>query len=393
MRSKLYGKLRPSGEIDWSLPPGIDTNKPIDWRLPAAKRRDTPEPIERPDQAPPDSAPAPTPVSPQWRSLRWWVRRGLVVILIAIVAFLAFARLDYNRMSAVALAEERAFWRDEDHGANQLTLEERGALMNFIERTERLPRLLPAWYRDQDACSLVVVKWIHLLTGVAFIHAPAWQLRSFTYHPEPTWVSNSRKLTGRWDATDRFNENAEVSDETFAELVDEMTDFSYEEDAIYVLGLRWRETAWAEEIAAADADINSHVALWVRGRVIHFIHRRGSDPLQWETVEEMLAYGDLAPVWIEEVHAKSRTRRADGYRRFVADPMRLPRPDWELPYAQRQMPWWLMNALLPVPSVRNLPSEYRGFFQGLDTVIEKTIFYWMPRWANELYPTIQEEAR
>jgi hypothetical protein len=285
-------------------------------------------------------------------------------------------------MAEMARSEEVAFW----HMSNQLSLEDRSALVNYSVRTSNLPHVLPWWEYDRHMCSAVVVKYIALFANIKFVHSSAWTLR--TRRVCPTCVSNSRKLTTIWDATERFASDGSLTSETRNELTQEVLTLKYDPDRIYVLGLLWSNTSYWDEITADKADINSHVALFVRGRVIHFIDMGdGRDPLRMETMGELFAQGDLKPVWIAEVHEKTPRLAQNSIPDF-----RLPKTTRELAFEQNVWPWESLQKYLVFPSRPwYAPDRWHGFFQRADTLVEKSLLF---RWRNgyDPYPTRFYEA-
>lgn len=300
-----------------------------------------------------------------------------VTSAVAVCAIAWWMNSTYPQMAAQARREEVAFW----HMSNALTPEDRSALVNHIVRTGNLPHVLPWWEYDRHMCSAVVVKYVAMCTNIKFVHSSAWTLR--TKRACATCVVNSRKLTTVWDATERFAPDGSLTPEVRDGLVAEVMALEYDPGKVYLMGLLWANTSYWEEITEDSADINSHVALFVRGRVIHFIDMGdGLDPLRMETMEELFARGDLKPVWIAEVHEKTPRRARDSTPDF-----RLPETTRELAFEQNVWPWESLQKYLVFPSRPwYAPDRWHGFFQRADTLVEKSLLY---RWRNgyDPYPT------
>ena len=319
------------------------------------------------------------------RTLR---RARVPFLIICTISFALFASTawwmhsTYPQLAAQARAEEVAFW----HMANDLTLDDRSALLNHSLRTGQLPRVLPWWEHDRHMCSAVVVKYINLFTNIKFVHSSAWTLREKRACPGPKCVSNARKLTTVWDATEEFAPDGSLTQDQLKELTQEVRELEYDPDKVYVMGLLWANTSYWEKITADNADINSHVALIVRGRVIHFIDMGdGVDPLRLETLEEVFTRGDLKPVWVAEVHKKTQ----DGGRKrgLVKTDLHLPVTKRELAFEQRVWPWKSLRRFLVFPSRPwYTPNHWHGFFQQADTLVEKSLLH---RYRNgyDPYPT------
>lgn len=302
------------------------------------------------------------------------------LVLLGLGASLWWMHATYPELAAQARAEEVAFW----HRVNSLPLEDRSALLNHSVRTGQLPRVLPWWEHDRHMCSAVVVKYIVLFTGIKLVHTSAWTLRE--KRACATCVSNARKLTPVWDATDRFAPDGGLAPEVLKSLVHEVQDFPYDPDKVYVMGLLWRDTIYWDKITADNADINSHLALIMRGRVIHFIDMGdGVDPLRFETLQEVFARGDLNPVWIAEIHEKTRTHGGRGA--LTKEDFRLPATTRELAFEQRVWPWTSLRRFLVFPSRPwYAPDRWHSFFQRADTLVEKSLLH---RYRNgyDPYPT------
>ncbi|NQV90469.1 hypothetical protein HQ487_03630, partial [Candidatus Uhrbacteria bacterium] len=139
-------------------------------------------------------------------------------------------------------------------------------------------------------------------------------------------------------------------------------------------------------------DINSHVALFIRGRIIQFIDMNdGIDPLRFETFDELFKQGDLKPVWIAEVHEKTQATQKSGWKLAKSD-FRLPETTRELTYTQNVWQWESLRRFLIFPSRPwYAPSKWHGYFQQADTLVEKSLLY---RWRNgyDPYPTTFTEV-
>ncbi len=305
---------------------------------------------------------------------------AFAVIVLATGASGWWMHSTYPRLAAQARFEEVAFWRL----AGTLSLEDRAALLNHSLRTKELPRVLPWWEHDRHMCSAVVVKYIALFTGIRLVHGSAWSLR--TKRACAPCVSNGRKLTTVWDATEQFALDGSLTDDQLEALVGEVKTLPYDSDKLYVMGLLWRETMYWEQITADHADINSHVALIARGHAIHFIDMGdGVDPLRLETLEQVFARGDLLPVWVAEVHEKTRWDRRTG--ELAKEDFRLPVTTRELAFEQRVWPWKSLRRRLVFPSRPwYAPDRWHSFFQRADTLVEKS---WLHRRRNgyDPYPT------
>ena len=95
--------------------------------------------------------------------------------------------------------------------------------------------------------------------------------------------------------------------------------------------------------------------------------------------------GDLKPVWIAEVHEKTRTRGGRGA--LVKEDLRLPTTARELAFEQRVWPWESLQRFLVFPSRPwYAPDRWHGLFQRADTLVEKSVLH---RYRNgyDPYPT------
>lgn len=322
------------------------------------------------------------------------VRRTRVPVLItsavAIVTLLGvfwWMHNTYPKIAESARREEVAFWQM----ANELSIEDRAALLNYSLKTNELPRLLPWWEYDRHMCSAVVVKNIALYTNIKLVHASAWKLRAA--RACSTCVSNERKLTTIWDATEQFASDGSLTKVQLDDLTQEAKRLEFDPDKVYVMGLLWADTIYWEKITADKADINSHVALFIHGRVIHFIDMGdGVDPLRFEMLDELFAGGDLKPVWIAEVHEKTQATKKSRWRLVKTD-FRLPKTQRELVFEQRVWPWESLRRFLVFPSKPwYAPDKWHALFQKADTLVEKSLLY---RWRNgyDPYPTSFRETK
>ncbi len=283
--------------------------------------------------------------------------------------------LNYPQVKEQTRSEELAFWKLVDG----LTLEDHSALLNYVGRTGRLPRILPWWEMDNAMCSATVVKYVVLFTGIKFAHSGAWTLRTDrakmveTGEPCMSCPSNATKLTTVWDETARYDADGKLPAGARESLQHEVRRFPFEHDQVYILGLLWEETTYWDEIQAAGKDINSHVALWVRGKVVHFIHREpGVDPLYMETVDDLFADGKLSPVWIARVHGKGRKAG-----------LRLPATDRELPFCQNVMPYATLRHALVIP--RRFYLTPPRLSERIDSLVERSLLHWS-RNGYDMYP-------
>lgn len=316
--------------------------------------------------------------------------RLLIASCVAVVTLMGtfwWMHNTYPKIAADAKHEEVAFWQM----ADALSLEDRAALLNHSLKTNELPRLLPWWEYDRHMCSAVVVKNIALYTGIKLVHGSAWQLR--TARACSNCVGNERKLTTVWDATEQFASDGSLTQDQLENLTHEVKGLEYDPDKVYVMGLLWTQTHYWEKIAADQADINSHVALFIRGRIIQFIDMDdGEDPLKFGTLDELFVGGDLKPVWIAEVHEKTQASKQTGWKLVKTD-FRLPRTERELTFAQQIWPWKSLRRFLVFPSRPwYAPDTWHSFFQQADTLVEKSLLY---RWRNgyDSYPTSFTEVR
>jgi hypothetical protein len=321
---------------------------------------------------------------------RYIALRALVpfmIVTFVMMIVLIWCYVNYPKVRSAARSEELTFWST----VNKFDLEDRSALINQMERSGRIPRILPWWEYDNDLCSAAVTKYISLFTGVNLVHASAWELRSHKLCE--SCVSNNRKLSTLWDASDRYNEDGVISQEVKESLVNTVVHYSFSRDKIYVVGLLWEKTSYWEKIQAEGPDINSHVVLIIRGKALHFMHNNdGSDPLRYETFEELFEEGDLNPVWITEVHKKSRSAPPN-YDYLEAVELRLPLTERHLDFKQNIMSYDMMKMFLVFPSKpRFLPKSIFPIFKKTDALIEKTFLYYF-RNGYDMYPVfLKEEA-
>lgn len=314
-----------------------------------------------------------------------WRKSTLILVIVSIMVGVLMALaimigvIIHNHPSTARHVrdEELAFWGQID----TLSLEDRSALINYMERTGEIPRVLPWWEYDNDMCSATVVKYIVLLTGVKLVHAPAWQLRE--HRACQDCVRNSRKLVTMWDATNRFDKYGTPNDK--AALIADAQRFNFDPDQIYVIGFLWEETGWWDTIKAQGPDINSHVGLVIHGRVLHFIHYDHSgDPLQFESIDEIWDRGKLLPVWIARVQRKSGY---DKRHRLSNAPLRLPRVSYELAFDQEVMPYEVLRHALIFPRRHKLlPKQLEPLLEQADGVLEKALFAYV-RNGYDMYPT------
>ncbi|HLD18003.1 MAG TPA: hypothetical protein VJB99_02920 [Patescibacteria group bacterium] len=305
-------------------------------------------------------------------------------LLVGLSLFFGWVCHTYPATAEKAKIEEKRFWKK----ADRMTLEERSALLNHVIRTNKLPRVLPWWEYDNDLCAATVVKYTNLFTGVRLVQTSAWQLRS--YRISRTHVSNSRKLLTVWDRTEEYK-NGRLTPEKKTELLDVIQRFPFDPDKVYVLGLLWEETRYWEKIKTEGPDINSHVALLVRGSaVIHFIHAGPDDPLRMESLSAALAEKKIFPVWIAEVRQKSRIRT---HRKLESAELLLPRVSGELAFRQNMMPWETIREYLVVPREPwFLPRFTYSWTKKGDALIEKSLLFHV-RNGYDLYPTIEKRGR
>ena len=307
----------------------------------------------------------------------------LMIVLGGIVG--AFLYHDYPSVRDQARAEENVFWGI----SNRLTPADRSALVNYIVRTNTLPHMLPWWEQDRDMCSAVVVKYIALFTGIKFFHTGAWQFRSL--RPCGNCVANERKLTNLWDATEQFDQDGNLPSGKKAELVKQVTSLPFERDKLYVIGLLWEETSWWEKIREAKRDVNSHVVLYTNGKVIHFFHHLDEHPLRIETLSDLFRRGDMKPVWVAEVHEKSRATAPDWI--LTKKEFRFVRTHRELAFEQNVWPWMSLKRYLRFPAVPDfLPESWHDVTKKADTLMEKTLLMHY-RNGFDPYPTAFREVK
>lgn len=317
------------------------------------------------------------------RILRRLALFGFITLtLFAILGTIAAQR--YPTVSAQARADELAFWEK----AKRLSLEDRSAMYNYTLRTHIAPRLLPPWEYDKDMCSAVVTKTINFFTGVEFVHTKAWTFRTFRIGKDG--VSNARKLTTVWDQTAQYNKHdGSISPEAHRALVAEVLAYPFDPQKVYVLGPLWSETQHWQEIVDARADINSHLVFISRGMATHLVHRDGvSDPLHFEPLANVFADGTMKPVWLAEVHEKSRVRKERGG--LEADPLRLPIVNTELAFTQNVVPYDILRRLTAFPSKPSFaPQSLWPWFAKADSGVEKTLLHQL-RNRYDFYPIIKE---
>lgn len=311
-----------------------------------------------------------------WKRL---LRRGLIVVialgfLLGSIVTITFYTT-YEEVKNAARAEEKVFLKGKH---KELSLEDRSALVNYCVRNDVVPGLLPWWEYDNSMCSATVVKLIVLFTGIELVHAPAWKIRDFAICPD--CVNNSRKLTTVWDRSNLFDEAGLLAAEEKNRVIDEVKNFDFDPQQVYVMGMLWEETSYWDQIQEADQDINSHVVLITRGKAFHFIHYSDhSDPLRIESLDELFSRGTLAPVWIARVHRKVRLGT-----QAEANNFRLPKTERELAFCQDKMPYSFLRRTLVFPRrMSPLPS---GILQQADTFYEKSLLYRV-RNGYDMYPT------
>lgn len=283
--------------------------------------------------------------------------------------------LHYPDVKAANSAEEKAFWSSVD----TLTAEDHSALLNFVGRTGRYPRMLPWWEMDNVMCSATAVKYVVLFTGVKLAHAKAWTVR--TDWPKMTatgedctsCVNNARKLTEVWNHQDLIDENGKLAPGVKETLQGEVKAFPFEQSQVYLMGFLYEDTTFWEEVKAAGKDKNSHVGLWVRGKVIHFIHREsGVDPLYAESLDDLFSDGKLIPTWISRVHPKGNR-----------DVLRMPETTKELPFCQNVMPYAYLEKALVFP--RRFARLPEAWVEKGDSLLERSLFRWV-RNGYDMYP-------
>lgn len=318
--------------------------------------------------------------------LRVFLISSLISLILGGIASYLLYR-DYPSLRDKARAEELEFWKKSD----QLTEEDRSALVNHAVRTNKLPHVLPWWEYDRDMCSANVVKYISMFTGVKFFHTSAWEFRTLRPHPCKDCVANSRKLTTLFDVTEEFDVAGNLAAGRKEELVKQVTSLPFEDDKLYVIGMLWEKTAWWKKIRAANRDVNSHVVLYTHGKVIHFFHLGDEDPLRMETLQDVFARGDMKPVWIAEVHEKSRATAPDWI--LKSTEYRFVKTDRELGFDQNIWPWESLKRFLRFPAEPDfVPESWLDFTRSMDTFIEKTI---LMRYRNgfDPYPTAFREVK
>lgn len=316
--------------------------------------------------------------------LRVFLSLSCLMIILG-VAIGAFLYHDYPSVRDEARAEENVFWAK----SNRLTQEDRSALVNYIVRTNTLPHVLPWWEHDRDMCSAVVVKYIALFTGIKFFHTGAWQFRSLRQCSN--CVANERKLTTIWDTTEQFDQEGNLPNGKKEELVQQVTSLRFERDKLYVIGLLWEKTSWWEKIREAKRDVNSHVILYVNGKVIHFFHHLDDHPLRIETLNEVFSRGDMLPVWVSEVHEKSRASAPDWI--LTKKEFRFVQTNRELAFEQNVWPWMSLKRYLRFPAVPEfIPESWHDVSKKADTLMEKTLLM-QYRNGFDPYPTAFREVK
>lgn len=307
------------------------------------------------------------------------------IVLVLLIALFIYLHEDYPNVRDQARAEENVFWGL----SNRLSQEDRSALVNYVTRTNTLPHVLPWWEHDRDMCSAVVVKYISLFTGIKFFHTGAWQFRSL--RPCGNCVANERKLTSLWDATGEFDQNGNLPAGKKEAFVNQVLSLPFETDKVYVIGLLWEETKWWNKIREANRDVNSHVALYVKGKVIHFFHLNDEHPLRIETLQDVFARGNMKPVWVAEVHEKSRATAPDWI--LVKKEFRLVQTNRELAFEQNVWPWMSLRRYLRFPATPDfIPESWHDVSKKADTLIEKTLLMHHRNGFNP-YPTRFREVK
>jgi hypothetical protein len=307
-----------------------------------------------------------------------------VSLIIGIIAGVYLYR-EYPDVKKQARAEENVFWAK----SNRLSQEDRSALANYIVRTNALPHLLPWWEHDRNMCSAVVVKYISLLTGIKFFHTSAWQFRSL--RPCNGCVANNRKLTTVWDVTEDFDKDGKLAPGKKEANIHQVKSLTFDNDKLYVIGLLWNKTTWWESIRTVGADVNSHVALILRGKVIHFFHLGDEHPMRIETLEQLFGRGDMDPVWVAEVHEKSRAVAPDWI--LTPSEFHFVQTNRELAFEQNVWPWMSLKRFLRFPSEPDfVPASWHGVFQKADTLLEKTLLM-SYRNGFDPYPTSFREVK
>ncbi len=305
----------------------------------------------------------------------------VAVITITSLVFVSWLHFSYPVINDQINKEEEMFWKK----ADSLTLEDRSALLNYIERTGNVPRVLPWWEYDRHMCTSVVVKYIRLFTGVKFFQTSAWQVRKLKTCKG--CVSNRRKQNRIWDATREYDENGMVDKEDRERLINQVKYKVRDTEKFYMIGLLWSETTHMNDIKRDGQDINSHVGLIVRGKVLHFMGKPdNSDPLIYESMESLFADGKLNPIWISEIHTKTRAY-APKWQLRPKTGMRLPKTDRELSFTQHVWPWEDMRYYLVFPSKPWFaPGTWHKYFAMADSVVEKTLLH-NYRNGYDPYPT------
>ncbi len=283
--------------------------------------------------------------------------------------------LHYPDVKAANSAEEKTFWSSVD----TMTAEDHSALLNFVGKTGRYPRILPWWEMDNVMCSATAIKYVALFTGEKFAHGKAWTVRTDVPNlkdgsgPCDACVNNAKKLTEVWNRQDLIGDDGKVAPGTKEALQAEVKAFPFDQTQVYLMGFLYEDTTFWEDVKAAGKDKNSHVGLWVRGKVIHFIHRQpGVDPLYAESLDDLFSDGKLIPTWISRVHPKGNR-----------DVLRMPETTKELPFCQNVMPYaYLEKALLFPRRISHLPESWTE--QG-DGLVERSLFRWV-RNGYDMYP-------
>jgi hypothetical protein len=308
----------------------------------------------------------------------------ILIIIIPAALFLLWSYYSYDETRKETRLEEKVFWAKVD----KFSLEDRAALLRYSFENDVLPRVLPWWDYDSAACSTVVTKYINLFTGVKLVHTSAWNLRTYKL-PCTRCVSNDRKLTTIWDKTELYNEDGRLPEGVKDELIAEVKELSLHRKKMYVIGLLWEETTYWEQISAEGPDINSHVALLIDGRAIHFIHL-GDDPMIVESIDDLFAGGEQQPVWIAEVHCKTRATSADGYKKLRKKDLLFPEASHEFVFEQRVMPYWLLRTLTRFPGRPQFEStKWNEYFRQADSLIEKSLLHHV-RFGYDMYPQFEE---
>ncbi len=305
--------------------------------------------------------------------------KGLLVLIVILSGIVGWMYWSYEDISKEARAEELAFWDTVD----AMTLEDRAALLSYSIRTGTLPHVLPWWEHDRHMCSAVVVKYIVLFTGIKLVHSSAWEVRE--KKACSNCVSNARKLTTLWDGTEFYGADGSIELETRNELVQQVESVATDPDKVYIIGILWAGTSYWDDMQADQADINSHVALLMHGHVIHFFADNGEHPLRLETFEEMFSNQEFSPVWIAEVHKKTRARAPDWV--LTKQDLRLPRVEHEIAFEQNVWPWPSLQRWLVFPSRPWFAGGRKNeIFQRADALVEKSLLFRL-RNGYDIYPT------